>query len=241
MLRVKRVFSFSETGKRSLQQDAVWPPINGRPNDNCLFVVCDGLGGQANGEIASNIAVRAIHRYATNNSTDLQEMIDHAVNELKNYADLHPEAATMATTLAMACINNDTVSLAWCGDSRIIHIRDGKILYQTEDHTLAAELIAQGNLSEEGVRYFPEHRVLQRSLSPSGNRSISSTHTITGVCDNDWLVLCSDGFLELLSPQEIADLLVFKPDAEQLAIHLYAIGLAYTNDNCSGHIIQLTR
>lgn len=206
-------------------------------------MVCDGLGGQAAGDIASSIVIRAISGYASSNNSpsgfNIAEAARCAINALADYSARHPESAQMATTLALAHILENSAVLAWCGDSRIMHIRGGNILYQTEDHSLATELIHQGNLTEAGSRYFPDHRVLQRSLGPAGNTAETAVHKIIDVRDNDWLVLCSDGLLELLSPQEIADLLVQKPDLEQLAVHLYGTGLAHTNDNCSGHIIQL--
>lgn len=208
-----------------------------------MFMVCDGLGGQANGDIASNITIRTISSYGMQPSSlagiDLQLSINSAVEALAEHAAKHPESDGMATTLALACINKSAISLAWCGDSRIIHIRNGIIIYQTKDHTLINELIQQGALTEEEAHDYPQRNILQRSINSRGSRSLPELHTLNDIVNNDWLVICSDGLLELLSPKDLAQVLAHNPTTEQLAIYLYSIGLAHTSDNCSGHIIQL--
>lgn len=174
--------TLSKTGKRSNNEDA-FSVIQADNNSRWLGIVCDGLGGHALGEVASETVIKAITDYWKENDKeeDTEEKVNnaclYAYNELNKRADSlkHIE---MGTTMVMASIEGNIVTVAHIGDSRCYILRnDGGLLYQTQDHV--NRIFGWETLS----RCFFSYN--SRNLVPD----IIQLHLEAG----DRILLCSDG------------------------------------------------
>jgi protein phosphatase len=189
-----------------------------------LYVVADGMGGHAAGEVASRVAVDAINEFVTLTGGNeeitwpfgLDDTISYEGNRLKTairHANRRVLEATresaeyegMATTVAAVLVDGDTAHLAHVGDSRIYLWRDGEISQLTNDHSWVNEQIQSGVISPEQARSHPLRNVVTRAL---GGRSdllvdVQSRRMSAG----DVLLLCSDGLTTMIGDEDIARIL----------------------------------
>jgi protein phosphatase len=192
--------------------------------DQKLYVVADGMGGHAAGEVASRVAVDAINEFVTLTGGNeeitwpfgLDDSISYEGNRLKTairHANRRVLEATresaeyegMATTVAAVLVDGDTANLAHVGDSRIYLWSGGSISQLTSDHSWVNEQIQSGVISPEQARNHPLRNVVTRAL---GGRSdllvdIQSRRMDPG----EVLLLCSDGLTTMLGDEEIARIL----------------------------------
>ncbi len=125
-----------------------------------LWLVADGMGGHACGEVASALAretiVREIRRGAT-----LAHAIRIADEEIIRTSRRRNDSLPMGTTVVAARVQGNRYEVAWVGDSRAYLWRDGKLAQLSQDHSVVQELVAQGNLTAEQARAHPRLRRCQ--------------------------------------------------------------------------------
>ncbi len=186
--------------RRERNQDNVTeyiPPEQDELNQKgALFVVCDGMGGHAAGEIASEIGVNTIRDvYFSSHDENVISAIARAVkaaNE-KIYANAreHPEHSGMGTTCVALIINGGRAYIVNIGDSRAYIARDGKVRQVTQDHSWVAEQVRMGMLTEDQARVHAHRNVITRSLGTQP--TITADLFVETLHDGDRIVLCSDG------------------------------------------------
>ena len=122
-----------EKGGRANNEDCVFPEEEYTESGQRLFLVCDGVGGAERGEVASALACEAIRTYfdtflgdADPTADFIQRALRYTETRFDAYLQAHPEAKGMATTLTLAYIGRQSITLAHIGDSRIYYIRHGK-------------------------------------------------------------------------------------------------------------------
>ncbi|MFT4157439.1 MAG: protein phosphatase 2C domain-containing protein [Microbacterium sp.] len=184
--------AISHTGKvRSNNQDSGYCGAN-------LFVVADGMGGHAGGDVASSIAIGRMesldHAYASTDDAQasLQAAATTAASDLIRAAKERPELAGLGTTLSAIVMVDDYAVIGHIGDSRIYLYRDDALTQITTDHTFVQRLVDSGRITPEEARYHPRRSVLMRVLSDmDANPELDMfvMHTKPG---DRWL-LCSDG------------------------------------------------
>jgi len=186
-----------------------------------LFVVADGMGGHAAGEVASRLAVDAINEFVCLTSSDeeitwpfgLEEDISYDGNRLKTairYANRKVLDATrqraeyegMATTVAAVLIDGETANLAHVGDSRVYLFRDAELSQLTSDHSWVNEQILSGALSADQARTHPLRNVVTRALG--GRSELVVDLQSSRMRGGDVLLLCSDGLTTMLPDDDIA-------------------------------------
>ena len=132
-----------------------------------LLAVADGMGGHQAGEVASSLALKVIADWPFeqgNPLESLQKAVTHANLKILKLGEENQDLAGMGTTLSMALVVNKKAYIAHIGDSRI-YKWDGKQLHRlTEDHSIVAELVRSGALSETEALVHPHRNVLTRSL-----------------------------------------------------------------------------
>jgi serine/threonine protein phosphatase PrpC len=186
-----------------------------------LFVVADGMGGHAAGEIASRIAVDSINEFVCLTGGDeeitwpfgLDETISYDGNRLKTavrFANKKVLEATkekseyegMATTVCAVLVDDQVANLAHVGDSRVYLFREGQLSQLTSDHSWVNEQIQSGVISAEQARSHPLRNVVTRALGGKADLQVDmQTHDFqTG----DVLLLCSDGLTTMIPDDEIA-------------------------------------
>ncbi len=180
-----------------------------------LFVVADGMGGAAAGEIASAMAVEAIMREiseatsagAVLGAEEFASAIKRATAvanaEIHDFALAHPEFRGMGTTATVAGILGDTLYLAQVGDSRGYLVRDGVARQITKDQSLMQKLIEAGELTEEEAELSERRNIILQALGPESTIKVDLTRQ--PVRRGDTLVLCSDGLSGQVRADEIAE------------------------------------
>lgn len=208
-----------------------------------LFVVCDGMGGYAAGEVASELATKAIRdTYFASDESNIISRIAGAISEANHavfsYAQEHPETAGMGTTCVVLVLQGGRAFFVNIGDSRAYLIRDGRMRQVTQDHSWVAEQVRAGVLSEESARTHPHRNVITRSLGTQPN--VSADLFIETIQDGDRALLCSDGLHGYVEEQVIEQTLLDHADPDHGTQHL--IDLANENggpDNISAIIVHM--
>lgn len=194
-----------------------------------LFVVCDGMGGHAAGEVASALAVRTLHEeirreadlladYARGGSgaarvskRDILNMLEFAVNRASSR--VHAEAAKdaqkrgMGTTLVSLLVIGTTAFIIYVGDSRIYLLRDGVLEQLTEDHTVRNELIKKRKMTREQVEQIAQKNAITRAVGVYEHAEPDTL--VLDLVQGDRFLLCSDGLCGY-----------FEDDLESLGRHL---------------------
>jgi protein phosphatase len=192
--------------------------------DQNLFVVADGMGGHAAGEVASKIAVDAINEFVVLTAGDeeitwpfgLDENMSYDGNRLKTavrFANRKVLEATkeraeyegMATTVAGVLVDGDSANLAHVGDSRVYLMRGNELTQLTSDHSWVNEQIQSGVISADQARSHPLRNVVTRALG--GKADLQVDMQVHDIEPQDILLLCSDGLTTMIPDDEIARLM----------------------------------
>ncbi len=226
-----------------------------------LFVVCDGMGGHAAGEVASAIAVRTFHEeikkgrdliddYAAGktgsekvNARDIQHMLEFAINRASSRVHAEAERDTgkrgMGTTLVALLIIGTQAFLTYVGDSRIYMLRDGVLQQMTEDHTVYNELIKRKKMSREKVEKLAQKNAITRAVGVYEHAEPDSL--MVDLLAGDRFLLCTDGLYQYFeNDMETMGRHVMDPDMDA-GIKLLVDGAnqAGGSDNITGVIITV--
>jgi serine/threonine protein phosphatase PrpC len=171
-----------------------------------LYIVADGVGGGAAGEVASEYAVRKVlYEYYQSTDPNLAERLKAAVRaahaDLYDHVDRHPEMRRMGTTLVAAAIRGDRLVVCNVGDSRAYLVRENRIRQITRDHSLVAQLVEEGSITPEEAETHPRRNVVLRSIGvdPSVHPDVFTEQLQVG----DQILLCSDGLTRHVSDEAI--------------------------------------
>ena len=184
--------ALSHTGKvRSNNQDSGYAGSN-------LFVVADGMGGHAGGDVASSIAIAQLAELDRPFDSPaaaeraLGEAITDTAAALIDTVAARPELAGMGTTVSALAMVDDYAVIAHIGDSRVYLYRDGALTQITTDHTFVQRLVDSGRITPEEARYPPRRSVLMRVLGDMSPNPEIDTFVMPTQPGDRWL-LCSDG------------------------------------------------
>lgn len=199
-----------------------------------LFVLSDGMGGEAHGEVASALAVETVVQHCVDgeknaavtlygepqpgwsDKTQRLSSAAHLANKkIFDSAHEHPEQEGMGATLTAAWIDGSRLSIAHVGDSRAYLLRGGSLQQLTSDHSLVAEQVRQGILTPAEADASEMQSVLLRALGSQPEIQVDAEeHALIA---RDILLLCSDGLTRMLIEPEIAATLQAEPDAMRAA------------------------
>jgi PPM family protein phosphatase len=199
-----------------------------------LFVLSDGMGGEAHGEIASALAVDTVVKHCMETELDpamtvfgdmpavwsektkrLSSAVHLANRSIYDSAQKNPEQHGMGATLTAAWIDGSRVSIAHVGDSRAYLLRSGSLQQLTSDHSLVAEQVRRGILTPAEAERSEMQSVLLRALGAHEEIEVDAEeHT---VFSRDILLLCSDGLTRMVTEPEIAGTLQAEPDPAKAA------------------------
>ena len=185
-----------------------------------LFAVADGMGGAKAGEIASRLAAAAV-REEGRERMDVSELIREANRRVFERARDDASASGMGTTMTVALVEDDHVTIGHVGDSRAYRLRDDGLEQLTEDHSLVAELVRSGRLSPEEAETHPQRSVITRVLGTDADVDVD-TFTIE-TRDGDVFLICSDGLTTMVDESRIVDVVTEnREDLERAAKQLIA-------------------
>ena len=212
---------------------------------NHLFVVADGMGGHAGGDVASALAIRHLVQLDRPYSSveeareELYRGILDAGKELTRAVADHPELTGMGTTLSGMVRIGEKVVVAHIGDSRIYLLRDGVLEQITADHTFVQRLVDSGRITPEEAAVHPRRSVLMRVLGDVDVDPEIDTHVLDTQPGDRWL-LCSDGLSGYVAEREIAEILLTTHDPEEACDKLIQASLAEgAPDNVTAVIVHI--
>lgn len=197
-----------------------------------LFVVCDGLGGHAAGEVASGLAVErlaGLDETAFGGAADalsaLVDAIEDANRAIYGRAAEHEDEWGMGTTCTAALAVDDRLVIAHVGDSRAYLLRAGGAVEQwTVDQTPVQRLVEAGVLSREDARHHPRRAAIEQALGLEPTIDVATPEPVE-LAAGDRLLLCSDGLTEVLDEPDLAAACADGPPLDDLADALVAAAL----------------
>lgn len=178
-----------------------------------IFAVADGVGGAQAGEVASQMAMDILGEAFANAGngdaeTVMRAAIERANSAIYDMAQELPQLSSMATTIVAVHLNGNIATIGHVGDSRVYRLdRDGEIHRETEDHSMVAEEVRAGRMTEEQAENHPSRNIISRAL---GAESTVEPDLKTIMVDaGTAFLLCSDGITRHVSDQEIKGVLTF--------------------------------
>ena len=190
----------SNTGnKRRRNEDSfvVAPP---------LFAVADGMGGAQAGEVASKLAAAALEDTdpgSLSGPEKLTQLIQEANRRVYERANADPSTSGMGTTMTVALVEGNEVTIGHVGDSRAYLVRSGTLEQLTEDHSLVNELLKSGKLSREEADVHPQRSVITRAVGTDPDVDVDAF--VVTADAGDVFLLCSDGLTDMVGDDDILD------------------------------------
>ena len=205
--------------------------------DSGLYIVADGMGGHASGEVASKMAVDAMKEFFAATANDPERTWPYKMDRSKGYeenrlitsiklanlriyesAQRDPRQRGMGTTLVTIFAVEDGVYIAHVGDSRVYRVRDGQIEQLTEDHSLLNDYIKMKRLTPEEIANFPHKNVIVRALGMKDTVKVDTRFEQPKA--DDVYMLCSDGLSGPVSDEEVLEIATAAPDLKTAAARL---------------------
>jgi protein phosphatase len=211
------------TGNASLHPDVREHAIGPRGS---LFMVADGMGGAAAGEVASAMAVELIFNHLSSAWTGdadgsaarfafrMREAVELANQRIFAYAREHPDLRGMGTTVTAAGVFGEDLYLTQIGDSRAYLVRSGAAIQLTKDQSLMQRLVDAGELTEEEAEQSERRNIILQALGPDPRVKVDLTHQ--QLRRGDTLIICSDGLSGLVRREEFGPMVVKHPDLPDL-------------------------
>lgn len=208
-----------------------------------VFAVADGMGGHRGGREASQIAIRVLGENFVPEPADgipdrLRAAFEAANLAVRERGQTNPEFHGMGTTLTVMVFSGDTVCAGHVGDSRAYRISSDGIVQLTEDHSIVAEWLRKGWLTEEQARNHPERSLLYRALGVGSEISVDVYENITARPGDRFLV-CTDGLTNHVTDEEMREI-VMEEDAQEACERLVDLALERGgHDNITVQTIEI--
>lgn len=241
------VGSMTHVGGRENNEDAVLvqqlPPAAQGSQSGWLLAVADGMGGHEGGEIASKLAIDLVRDlFARDQPADVSLALKQAYRRANDaiYAQGADPDKPMGTTLVTAVVRGKYVTIANVGDSRAYLMRANQITQVTQDHSVVGEQLQQGQITEEQARKSPQRNMLTQALGTreSLDKRMPSIYELA-LLPEDRLLLCTDGFFDVLSNQDYLQLMSGE-DADAAAQGLTSLAVERnTTDNVSAIVVAV--
>jgi PPM family protein phosphatase len=207
-----------------------------------VYLVCDGMGGHAAGQIASELATKTfidvyLHHPATEPEAAMRGAITAANRFINDVGRAVPSRKGMGTTLSGLILLQDRAWVVQVGDSRVYRLRNGELLQLTHDHTWVDEAIRQGMITAAEGENHPYKHVLTRALGTEGD--VQPDVEADGIMQGDIYLLCSDGLINHVDDGAISETLVtFSPSEAAWRL----VGQALQgggSDNCTVMVVRI--
>ncbi len=175
-----------------------------------LYIVADGMGGHAAGEVASQLAVEEISDYFQSSDgagePQLAEAIAHANRQIFAASAKDPALGGMGTTVVAVLAKDEQISIGFVGDSRVYLHQNGTTQQLTDDHSLVNQYIKKGLIAPEAAETHPQKHVLSRALGTAPEVEVETFER--NPASGDIYLLCSDGLSNKLSASELNTILL---------------------------------
>lgn len=196
---------------RSSNQDAY--AVGELPGEVAWAVVCDGMGGEAGGNIASALAVKVISEKITSaynekmRDASIKNLLDSAICaaniEVYDMAYSRPDLQGMGTTVVAVIVRDKTAFIAHAGDSRAYIVSGDTIQQITTDHSLVQNMVDRGEITAEQAQHHPKKNLITRAVGVE--KRIDIDFSEIDLNDNETLILCTDGLSNFVTNKEMID------------------------------------
>lgn len=214
-----KIYAKTDIGKiRDTNQDCYYIPLSGE--EFKLYIIADGMGGYAGGEVASNLAVFTAKNYILENiekdekPDNIREIINSAFDETNRIiyakAKHSEELEEMGTTLDICLIYNNIIYIGHIGDSRIYKISNKNIEQLTTDHSYVQKLVKEGTITQEEAKNHPKKNMLMKAIG--GKEKEEPDIIIEPLEENDCILMCTDGLVNMVDDEEILKLILNNPE-----------------------------
>ncbi len=234
MIIIKPEAFISDKGKNEENEDYI------KYLSRKFYLVCDGVGGNGNGQIASELLAESIYNLLSKyHNLSALIAVKEAEKLLQNYKKKYPNTERMSSTLALAQIIENTVLISWAGDSRVYQFRGGKIIYKTQDHTLVNEAVNNGVLSAVEALFHPDANELTKSIKGTRKPVELDQILIEDIRENDYFLVCTDGIIESWIDSDLESLFSELKSSQCIIDELNKNCKIFSNDNYSAIVFQL--
>jgi protein phosphatase len=234
MLYIKSEAYLSEKGRCTINEDTLLL-VTGQ-----MYLICDGVGGNANGQVASKLVADALFSYYENNPDfELSTALIFVEKVLSQYKKKSPSKTLMASTLALTQIKHSSILIAWIGDSTVYQIRSGHLKYKTKGHTWVNEAIEKGELTELEQYFHPNKNEVTRLIKGTQQPSQFDCQLVTDLEENDYFLLISDGVLEAFIEDDLIELFNSNNSCAEILKEINKQCTQFSNDNYSAIIYQI--
>ncbi len=191
--------------QRSLNEDAYLDL-----DDLGLWIVADGMGGHAKGDMASRLIVESFKDMDRPCSMDefaalVKERIREANRQMREALLQADPTQLMGSTVVAFLVYRREWRCLWAGDSRAYLLRDGRLIQITRDHSLAQEMVERGELRPDEAAYHPLANRITRAIGTRSEPTLDEYRSV--LRDGDTVLLCSDGLNKEVSDHEMAEIL----------------------------------
>lgn len=208
-----KITGITDTGRvRSENQDAL--QIQTINEDTALIIVCDGMGGVSGGNVASDIAVKAVvdeflkSFHEKDSDVEVKAKLIDAITVANNIiygiATNETQLSGMGTTVVAAFLRKGHATVLHAGDSRAYRIDSQKITQITRDHSFVQEMVDLGQLSKEEARLHPKKNIITRALGVADKIEVEAN--FVQLEKNDRLLICTDGLTNHVGDEELYEL-----------------------------------
>lgn len=172
-----------------------------------IAVVCDGMGGGPSGQLAATVAVQKIVEFVMNAPEDasrkdvMKDAIEYAHETILKMGTDNPSLRGMGTTVASVLINKYSAIISHVGDSRVYQFRWGRKKFRTEDHSMVADLVRNGTLTEEQARLSSQSNLITKALG--GQLSNIAEVSEVSYESGDRFLLCTDGIWGMMPERDL--------------------------------------
>ena len=224
-------FGVTDTGKvRAVNQDAFRIEFDSEAK-RAILVLCDGMGGENAGEVASTEASESFLRYVSERietksipTSELsREAAAYSNTRVYDRAVREDDCRGMGTTLVAAVIRGEEASVVNVGDSRCYWMSGGEIQQVTRDHSLVQEMVERGLITSEEARSHPRKNIITRAVGSEPRIRSDVFHLL--LSEGDKLLLCSDGLSNVVTEEELASLLREREELPACAEALLSLAL----------------
>ncbi len=205
-----RYSEYSDIGSRKVNEDMA--QLTSYP-DGALALVADGLGGHGNGDAASRLAVSTVSEVIRSSAASPERAVEAILTANARILQMQGEShRDMKTTLALLWLNERQACAAHVGDTRIYQFRQGRIVFQSADHSVPQMEVCLGRIPPEQIRGHRDRSRLTRALGVREDMQVDTA--MLDVEKGDAFLLCSDGFWEPVLEREMLACLAGAADAK---------------------------
>lgn len=232
-------YGFTNQGQRDKQEDSMYPLPENLSESFSFCMVCDGVGGSEDGEVASQTVCMAFAEYykqygLTDAAIFVKDALDYAYKQIDSLAIpyIHHQ---MATTMTFLAPDKKGVLIAHLGDSRVYQFRPSSLIdpvpFITKDHSIVADLIEIGEITPQEAETDKRRHIITRCIQAGGGHYDPTLNYITDVQAGDYFFLCSDGILEQATKDRLVEIISRDTDDVSKIDAIYKLCENKTSDN----------